>query len=160
VSEHPGRDAHPELPLDPDRPPSTPPHLTWTGVALVLGGGTLGTLARYAVGEVVSPWGDVWPSATFCVNVFGAFLLGVLLEALGRRGPDTGVRQRLRLLLGTGLLGAFTTYSALAVETDLLLREGYASVAVAYAAGTVIVGFLASTAGIWAAATHHRASAR
>jgi CrcB protein len=155
VSETPRRNGHPELPLDPDLPPSTPPHLTWAGVSLVFGGGVVGTAARYAVGEVVAPWG-VWPAATFCVNVVGAFLLGVLLEALGRRGPDVGVRQRLRLLLGTGFLGAFTTYSTLAVETDLLLREGYASVAVAYSAGSVVVGFFASMLGIWAAAAHHR----
>jgi CrcB protein len=147
---------HPELPLDPDLPPSTPPHLTWGGVGLVFGGGVAGTLARYTVGEVLTPWGS-WPAATFCVNVVGAFLLGVLLEALGRRGPDVGVRQRLRLLVGTGFLGAFTTYSTLAVETALLVRDGTAPVALGYAAGSVIVGFLASMFGIWAAATHHHA---
>ena len=159
MSETPGRDrdrnGHPELPLDPDLPPSTPPHLTWTGVGLVFAGGVTGTAARFAAGEVVGPWG-AWPAATFCVNVVGAFFVGVLLEALGRRGPDVGVRQRLRLLLGTGFLGAFTTYSTLAVDTDLLLRDGYASVAVGYAAGTVVMGFLASVFGIWAAAAHHR----
>jgi CrcB protein len=157
VSETPGRDrdrnGHPELPFDPDLPPSTPPHLTWTGVGLVFAGGVTGTAARHAAGEVVAPWG-AWPAATFCVNVVGAFFLGVLLEALGRRGPDVGVRQRLRLLLGTGFLGAFTTYSTLAVDTDLLLRDGYASVAVGYAAGTVVIGFLASVFGIWAATAH------
>ena len=145
---------HPELPLDPDLPPSTPPHLTWTGVGLVFSGGVVGTLARYAVGEVVAPWG-VWPAATFCVNISGAFVLGVLLEALGRRGSDVGTRQRLRLLIGTGFLGAFTTYSALAVETSVLVRDGSAPVALGYAAGSVVVGFLAAMLGIWTAATHH-----
>ncbi len=140
--------------IDPDRPPQ---HLTWTAVGLVFGGGVAGTAARYGVAQVVGPWG-VWPAATFCVNVVGAFLLGLLLEALVRRGPDVGGRQQLRLLLGTGVLGAFTTYSTLAVDTDLLLREGYASVAVAYAAGTVVVGFVASMLGIWAAAELHRRS--
>jgi fluoride exporter len=157
--EHPGRNGHPELPLDPDSPPSTPPHLTWAGVGLVFGGGVAGTAARVAVGEAVGPWG-AWPAATFCVNVVGAFLLGVLLEALGRRGPDLGMRLRLRLLLGAGFLGAFTTYSTLAVETDQLLRQGYASVAVGYTAGSVVLGFLATMVGIWAAATHHRAAVR
>ncbi|MEP6651384.1 MAG: CrcB family protein [Lapillicoccus sp.] len=150
-----GRNGHPELPLDPDLPPSTPPHFTWAGVGLVFAGGVVGTAARYAVGELVTPSG-VRPAATFCVNVVGAFALGALLEALGRRGPDVGVRQRLRLLLGTGFLGAFTTYSTLAVDTDLLFREGYAWVAAGYAVATVVVGFLASMLGIWAAATHHR----
>ena len=149
-------DPRPELPLDPDRPP---PHLTLAGVGLVFVGGVLGTAARYGVGEAVGPWGR-WPAATFGVNVVGAFLLGVLMEALGRRGPDIGVRQRLRLLLGTGFLGALTTYSTLAVDTDLLRRDGYASVAVAYAVGTVVVGFVASTLGIWASAGRHRGVTR
>ena len=150
---------HPELPLDPDLPPSTPPHLTWAGVGLVFAGGVVGTAGRYAVGELVRPWG-VFPAATFCVNVVGAFALGVLLEALGRRGPDVGVRQRVRLLAGVGFLGGFTTYSTLAVDVDLLLRGGYALVAVAYAVTSVVLGFAASTVGIWAAAAHHRGSAR
>ena len=149
-------DARPELPLDPDRPP---PHLTGAGVGLVFVGGVLGTAGRYGAGEALGPWGP-WPAATFCVNVVGAFLLGVLLEALGRRGPDVGMRQRLRLLLGTGFLGAFTTYSTLAVDTDLLVRDGYASVAVAYAVGTVVVGFLATWSGIWAATAHDRGVSR
>ena len=138
--------------IDPDRPP---PHLTWAAVALVFVGGAIGTVGRYGVGEVVGPWG-AWPAATFLVNVLGAFLLGVLLEALARRGPDVGARQRLRLLLGTGFLGGLTTYSTLAVDTDLLLRDGYAPVALAYAVGTVVVGFVASTLGIRAAAGHRR----
>ena len=150
---------HPELPLDPDLPPSTPPHLTWNGVGLVFAGGAVGTAARYAVGEIVRPWA-LFPAATFCVNVVGALALGMLLEALGRRGPDVGVRQRLRLLVGVGLLGGFTTYSTLAAEVDLLLRDGHASVAFGYAVASAVVGFVASTVGIWAAAAHHRGSVR
>jgi CrcB protein len=59
-----------------------------------------------------------------------------------------------------GFLGAFTTYSTLAVDVDVLLRDGYALVAVAYAVASVVVGFAASTVGIWTAAAHHRGSAR
>jgi CrcB protein len=58
------------------------------------------------------------------VNVAGAFALGLLLAALARRGPDRGRRRMLRLLLGTGLLGGFTTYSTLAVDTAGLLGAG------------------------------------
>ena len=186
----PRRNGHPELPLDPDLPPSTPPHLTWRGLGLVLVGGVAGTLARYAVSEAFPiatvitvvprapaggrlpqefwpspgfspdtwpmPWGP-WPMATFVVNIVGAFLLGVLLEALGRRGPDVGSRQRWRLLLGTGFLGAFTTYSALAVEVVSLARLGHATVALGYAVGSVVLGFLVSMVGMWVAAAHHRA---
>jgi CrcB protein len=72
------------------------------------------------------------------------------LETLASRGPDDGRRRRLRLLLGTGVLGGFTTYSALATETGLLLTDGRAGAALLYALGTVIVGALASWAGIGA----------
>jgi fluoride exporter len=151
-------DEHPELPLDPDLPPSTPPHLTWSGVALVFAGGVAGTAGRYVVGVAVGSWGS-WPAATLCVNLSGAFALGVLLSALGRRGPDVALRQRLRLLLGTGFMGAFTTYSTLAVETSLLVRGGYAWLAVAYASATVVPGFVASAAGIWLAGARRRSRA-
>lgn len=151
----PGTNGHSELPFDPDLPPSSPPHLTWTGVGLVFVGGTVGTAARYAAGAMLGSWG-AWPAATFSVNVAGAFLLGVLLEALGRRGADIGGRQRIRLLGGVGFLGAFTTYSTLAVDTVVLVRDAYASVSAAYAVGTVVAGFLATMLGIWAAAAHHR----
>ena len=82
------------------------------------------------------------------VNLFGAFLLGVLLEALVLRGDDSGVRRRLRLMLGTGLLGGFTTYSTFALGTASLLRDGAAVTAVTYAAVTVVVGSLLAWLGI------------
>src|SRR5699024_11239433 len=57
------------------------------------------------------------PVGTFLANISGAFLLGLLVESLSRRGADHGRRRDLRLLLGTGLLGGYTTYSALANDT-------------------------------------------
>ena len=57
-------------------------------------------------------------------------------------------RRQARLLLGTGFLGGFTTYSALAVEADGLLRGGRVGLAVAYALTTVVVGLVASLAGV------------
>jgi fluoride exporter len=72
------------------------------------------------------------------------------------RGSDRSHRRADRLLVGTGFLGGFTTYSALAVETDGLLRDGRVAVALTYALTTVVVGLLASLAGVVAA----RAAAR
>jgi CrcB protein len=128
-------------------------------VALVFAGGVAGTTCRYLVGVVVGGWG-VWPAATFSVNLTGAFALGLLLSALGQRGPDVALPQRLRLLLGTGFMGAFTTYSTLAVETSLLVRDGSAGVAVAYALATVVPGFVASAAGIWLGGAHRKSGAQ
>lgn len=89
---------------------------------------------------------------TFAINIVGAFLLGLLLEGLARLGPDIRRRQRVRLLVGTGMLGSFTTYSTLAVDTDLFLRSNQWWAAGSYAAGTVLVAMVATTAGIAIAA--------
>jgi fluoride exporter len=99
------------------------------------------------------------PVATLGVNVVGAFALGVLLDALSRRGADAGLRRDVRLLVGTGFLGGFTTYSSLAVETDALLRGGQSGLALAYAVGTVVLGAGAAAAGIFVASRRRAAEA-
>lgn len=102
--------------------------------AAVAAGGALGTLARVGVDRAlpVAPGG--WPVATLLVNVSGALLLGVVL---------TRVRDhRARALLGTGVLGAWTTFSTFAVELDVLLRTR-PLVALAYAATSVLAGLVA-----------------
>lgn len=134
-----------------------PPHRQLRLVGLVFLGGAAGTLARWAVGLVVPHVARV-PLGTFVVNLVGAFVLGALLEHLARRGPDVGRRRALRLTLGTGFCGGFTTYSALAVDTDGLLRAGLVGHALAYALGTVVLGLAASALGI--ALARQRSSAR
>ena len=142
------------LPHDPDvevdedalgRP--LPVHLTPSAITLVFAGGTLGVLARAGLDHAF-PTRSGFPATTFAINVVGALALAILIEALALRGPDAGSRRAFRLLLGTGLLGGFTTYSALAVQTDALLRSGQIATAAAYAVGTVVLGLAASIAGI------------
>lgn len=116
-------------------------------VALVVVGGAFGTLARDGTDRWLGSSGGV-PISTFVVNIVGAFVLGVLLEWMSGRGPGARRRRATRLLVGTGFLGGFTTYSALAVETDGLLRDGRLGLALAYAAATVVLGLVASLAGI------------
>jgi CrcB protein len=128
-------------------------------LGLVAIGGMAGTAARYAMTLLV-PSRHGWPVATLSVNLVGAFVLGLLLEALGRRGPDQGARRRARLVVGTGFCGAFTTYSALAVEIDLLLRTGQQTTAITYALTTVVAGFLMCIFGIWVAARRSPRAAR
>ncbi len=138
------------MPIDPapDQPRAgRPVHLHWRSVGLVAAGGTFGTAARFALTEALPSWHGV-PVATFGVNVLGAFLLGVLLADLARRGRDGGARRAVRLLVGTGFLGGFTTYSSLAVDTDALVRSGQAGLAIGYAVTTVVIGALAAAAGI------------
>ena len=86
--------------------------------------------------------------ATLGVNLLGAFLLGVLLAGLARRGPDVGRSRIARLAVGTGFCGALTTYSTFAVETDLLATHGRPAVALGYVAVSIMVGLAASAAGM------------
>lgn len=128
-------------------------------IALVMVGGGAGVLSRYGLDEAVpSPAG--WPLATLLINLSGAWALGALLEALHRRGPDVGIRRSLRLLLGTGFLGGFTTYSALALESVLLLAADDNKGAALYLALSLFGGALASWAGIWCGAAFDRTRAR
>lgn len=124
-------------------------------LALVAAGGAVGSLARYAVERVLGT-SDGLPVGTLTVNLVGAFLLGGLLEVLATREPDVGRHRALRLLVGTGLLGGFTTYSALAVEADALLRDGRPALALGYVLTTVVVGLLASLGGVLSARAARR----
>jgi len=150
-----------KLPVDSDieaaeslRGTPRPVHLRWEYVGLVLLGGTIGTAARYLLSTLFPAWRGI-PVGTFLINVAGAFALGMLLEFLVRRGPDRGVRRVLRLLVGTGALGGFTTYSSFAVESAGLLVDHELWGALLYAAGTLAIGAIASTAGIMVAASIH-----
>ena len=102
---------------------STPPP---SEVLAVFAGGCLGALARAGVNELLPvPW------HTLLVNVVGAFLLGIVVT----RSPR---------FLGTGFCGAFTTFSTLQVE---LLEELALGEAIAYAAGSVVLGYAAVVLG-------------
>lgn len=141
--------------ITPPKRPPVPVHLHWRYIGLVAVGGAVGTAARYLLTEAVPAWHAV-PVATLGINVAGAFVLGVLVEALVRRGRDQGIRRTLRLLVGTGFLGGFTSYSALSVDTVLLVAGGSPWLAVAYALATVVLGAVAAGVGIAAAAHRYR----
>jgi CrcB protein len=97
-------------------------------VLLVAAGGVLGALARAGAGALLPHEPGTWAWSTLAVNALGAAVLCALL---------TTVRDdRVRLLVGTGVLGAFTTFSAFAVDAVLLADAGRLAVAAAY----VVVG--------------------
>ncbi|UYQ78652.1 CrcB family protein [Glutamicibacter sp. JL.03c] len=118
-------------------------------VLLVFVGGGAGTASRLAVSLALPQHGSV-PVAILLINVSGAFALGWLLTSLSARGPETPRRKSLRLLLGTGFFGGFTTYSALATDTMLLFGQGSLTAALAYGLGTVLLGALATWCGMLA----------
>ncbi len=109
-------------------------------VAVVALGGALGGLARYAIDQLV-PWQPTQiPWATLTVNILGCAAIGVLLVLL-TEGPST--RWWLRPLLAVGLLGGFTTFSALAVEVVQLADHGALVRAGGYVLVSLVVGLLA-----------------
>ena len=134
-----------------------PMHLRWPYLGLALIGGSLGTAAREAISLAIPDRAGI-PAAIFGVNILGAFCLGLLLSALARLGPDIGMRRRIRILVGTGFMGGFTTFSALATDTAGLLGEGRIGAGLAYGLATVIIGGLATWAGIVVARRRTRRS--
>lgn len=133
---------------------SRPVHLRLPYLGLAFLGGIAGTAAREALGLLL-PQGYGIPFSILTVNVIGAFLLGFLLDALARRGPDEGRRRWMRILVGTGFMGGFTTYSALATDTAVLIGDEAPSIGLVYAIATVVIGGLATWAGIATATFAH-----
>lgn len=132
-----------------------PLHLRLPYLGLTLIGGSLGTAAREAISLAVSDVDGI-PVAIFGINILGAFCLGLLLSALSRTGPDVGMRQKMRILIGTGFMGGFTTYSALAADAASLLGEGRVGAGLLYGLVTVVIGGLATWAGIALASARRR----
>jgi CrcB protein len=107
-------------------------------------GGALGALARWGVAQALPAPDGGWPWATLLVNLTGCLLLGALYAFLAARSPEPAWA---RPLLGVGVLGGFTTYSAFAVEVVRLTDAGAAPVAAAYVLASVAGAVLAVAAG-------------
>lgn len=109
-------------------------------VGLVAAGGVAGALARYGLGRTFPTAPGAFPWTTFAINVVGCLLIGILISIVG-------THPVWRPLLGTGVLGGFTTFSAYAVDAERLLHAGQAGVALLYIGGSVITALLATYAG-------------
>ena len=108
-------------------------------------GGFIGALGRYELGLTWPTPAGHFPWTTFTINVSGAFVLGLVLTLLLERvGPTRYVRP----FFCVGVLGAWTTMSTLAVEGDLLLKDGHVATAFVYVAATVVIGVAATWIGV------------
>ncbi|UUS13182.1 fluoride efflux transporter CrcB [Stenotrophomonas sp. CD2] len=106
---------------------------------LVFVGGGIGACLRHAcnlIGARVAV-GSPRPWSTFLINISGALLMGVVVEVFAMRN---GASPQLRLLLATGILGGYTTFSTYALEIGLLLQRGQHGLAALYAGGSVALG--------------------
>lgn len=118
-------------------------------LALVALGGGAGAAARYGVGLMaLRLLGPGWPWGTLAVNLAGGLAMGVLAGWLSARAQGD---ETLRLLLGVGLLGGFTTFSAFSLETALMVERREWASAGAYALASVVLCVAAVFAGLWLA---------
>ena len=118
-------------------------------LALVAAGGCAGTLVRAALERAWPASPGHLPVTTLALNVVGALALGLLLGALGEGRP------RLRLALGTGVLGGLTTHSTFILESHRLLTSsgdgGHPVLGAAYLVGSMVAGLVAAGLGLWLA---------
>lgn len=116
-------------------------------------GGALGSGARYLVAVGLARWGAGFPWGTLTVNLLGSFLLAALLGT----ADVAGLRSELRLMLGTGMMGGFTTYSTFNLEALRMLERGDGSAAAFYVAltmvGALVAGYAGWVTGRWAFAS-------
>jgi CrcB protein len=112
----------------------------------VAAGGALGSVARYAVALLVSTmWKREFPLATFLINVSGSFAVGFFASFGAER---VAVDPLLRLLVITGFLGAYTTFSTFEYETHQLTQAGAIGWALINVLASVIAGFVAVQLGV------------
>ena len=111
---------------------------------IALAGGA-GALARFVLdGAIRARWSSDLPWATVVINVSGSFVLGVLTGLVLFRGdPDS-----LRLVLGTGFCGGYTTFGTASVETVRLAQRGAVVAAVGNALGTLVLSLGAAALGL------------
>lgn len=113
---------------------------------LVAAGGAAGSVCRYGATLLGTRLlGPAWPLGTFFVNVTGSFLMGVLVELLLRR---LGGSDPLRLLLATGFLGGYTTFSSFTLDAVSIWERGEGVAALGYVLASVVLGVLAVIAGM------------
>lgn len=110
-------------------------------------GGAIGAVARYQTVIWVTRWsGSAFPLGTLAVNVAGAFTMGACIELLAARFPDAAAG---RAFATAGVLGAFTTFSAFALDAVVLVERGAWAAAAAYVVLSLLLSILALGAGLW-----------
>lgn len=110
-------------------------------------GGALGSMARYGVGRAAGALtpAAVWPWGTLTVNVVGGLAMGLLAGWLGLKAGAG--QEPMRLLIGVGLVGGFTTFSAFSLETVSMIERRQYATAGAYVALSITLAVAAVVVG-------------
>jgi CrcB protein len=115
----------------------------------VAAGSALGGMLRYYLGgSALSRLAGSFPLATFVINITGSFIIGFFLTLVAER---ISLGQHVRLAVAVGFVGAYTTFSTFEYETARLIEEGHLAAALLNVVLSVVVGFVAVWAGIFAA---------
>lgn len=114
-------------------------------VAIAIGA-AIGANLRYGIGLwAAQRFGTAWPYGTFIINLLGCLLIGVLLTLAANR---LMLSEPVRLMLVTGLLGGFTTFSTFGYESFTLFNAGNWLAAAGYVGGSVVGGLIAVVIGV------------
>ena len=133
---------------------TTPPAFAASSL-LVAGGGALGAWLRFATGRLwtmaIGPIAaSAFPWSTLTVNVLGSLAMGLLTGWLAHHVGEASVHpESWRLLLGVGVLGGYTTFSAFALEFALFVERGALGLAALYTGLSLLAGFAALFAGLF-----------
>ncbi|PYY47109.1 fluoride efflux transporter CrcB [Curtobacterium sp. MCBD17_023] len=119
--------------------------MTAVGLLLVAAGGGVGAALRFVLDGLVKARVRRFPLGTMVVNVTGSFVLG-LVTGLGGAGT---IAVPMVAVLGTGMMGGYTTFSTASVETVQLLRSGKTRLAVLNGLGMLVVSVGAAALGLW-----------
>ncbi|MGN7160775.1 fluoride efflux transporter CrcB [Sphingomonas sp. SAFR-052] len=115
-------------------------------ILIVMAGGALGSGLRYSFGRIAAAaFGTDYPWGTLGVNLLGGLAMGLLMGALARSG---GGSETVRLAIGVGLLGGFTTFSAFSLDIVTMVERGAMVSAIGYALLSVIGAGMALFVGL------------
>ena len=119
--------------------------LKWIMIGI---GGSIGAVLREGIGTIITPLTGGFPLGTWIINMLGCFLLGWLVEARFIRNK---LHADIHLALRTGLIGAFTTFSAFSVENIALIRQDQLVMSSLYIVLSVALGIGFTALGMWEA---------
>lgn len=117
-------------------------------ILLVMSGGAIGAGLRFGLSKALPYSGQGWPWSTFVANILGGLAMGIL-AAWVLRGDNSA--EPLRLFVGVGVLGGFTTFSAFSLEMARMIEQGHTGLAAGYAVASVLLALAALFAGMTAA---------